>query len=263
MRLKPATIAVLSLAALLALEAARPLRKQRHPRLRRVTRNLTVAGLSAVAIRAMERPIIEVLCQTIEQRRWGLLQRWPLPSRMRLALGIVLMDYTLYLWHVLTHKMPLLWRFHKAHHIDLDLDASTALRFHFGEIVLSIPYRAAQVALLGLNWRCFLLWQKFLLASILFHHSNVRLPKRLERALSWIIVTPPMHGIHHSIVCALRHSNWSSGLAIWDLLHGTRRRDAPQGVMEMGVAPYRSPTDVTLGKTLGVPFVARESSAAV
>src|SRR5215208_1822575 len=103
------------------------------------------------------------------------------------------MDYTLYLWHMLTHRVPALWRFHQVHHCDLDMDASTALRFHFAEMAISVPYRAAQVAVLGVAPRPLSIWQTFLFVSILFHHSNLRLPLWLERRLSWMIVTPRMH----------------------------------------------------------------------
>ena len=108
------------------------------------------------------------------------------------------MDYTLYVWHILTHRVPLLWRFHAVHHVDLDLDASTALRFHFGELAVSVPYRAAQIALLGVDAEALSYWQMFLSLSVLFHHSNVRLPREFESVLSWFVVTPRMHGIHHS-----------------------------------------------------------------
>lgn len=256
-------IAAFGLAVLLALEAARPLRRQRCPKLRRDGRNLSMAALNALVLQGLEQPIISTLCRNIERRGWGLLQLWRLPERARRVLAVVLMDCTLYAWHVLTHKVPLLWRFHKVHHIDLDLDASTAVRFHFGEIVLSIPYRVAQVTLLGIDRRCFSLWQKCLLPSILFHHSNLRLPRGLEAVLGWIIVTPRMHGIHHSTDRAERDTNWSSGLAIWDLLCGTLRRDVPQSAIDIGVEPYRSPEDVTLGKMLAVPFVASAGSTLV
>jgi sterol desaturase/sphingolipid hydroxylase (fatty acid hydroxylase superfamily) len=169
----------------------------------------------------------------------------------------VLLDYTLYLWHVLTHRVPLLWRFHLVHHVDLDLDASTALRFHFGEMALSVPYRLLQVALIGADPAAVALWQVLLVASILFHHSNVRLPAGLERVLVRVIVTPRMHGIHHSDFENETHSNWSSLLSAWDYLHGTLVLSVPQAEVAVGVPPYREPRQVTLGKMLALPFRAR------
>jgi sterol desaturase/sphingolipid hydroxylase (fatty acid hydroxylase superfamily) len=142
--------------------------------------------------------------------------------------ALVLLDYTLYLWHVLTHRVPLLWRLHAIHHADRDLDVTTAVRFHVGEMLLSIPFRAAQVRVIGASPRALTLWQALLLGSILFHHSNLRLSERADRWLSWLVVTPRLHGIHHAIDARLRESNWSNGLALWDVLHGTRMAGVPQ-----------------------------------
>ncbi len=125
------------------------------------------------------------------------------------------------------------------------MDASTALRFHFAEMAVSVPYRAAQVALIGVAPRPLSIWQTFLFVSILFHHSNLRLPVWLERRLATVIVTPRMHGIHHSMVEEEANSNWSSGFTIWDTLHGTLRLDVPQNDIEIGVPAYREEEQVT------------------
>jgi sterol desaturase/sphingolipid hydroxylase (fatty acid hydroxylase superfamily) len=164
------------------------------------------------------------------------------------------MDYTLYVWHVLTHRVPFLWRFHVVHHVDLDLDVSTALRFHGVELLLSLPWRAAQVALIGVSASAFTTWQLLLMASILFHHSNVRMSMRLERLVRVVLVTPRMHGIHHSTIRDETDSNWSSGLTLWDWLHGTLRWDVPQRRIVIGVPAYRDPADVSLVRILAMPF---------
>ena len=173
---------------------------------------------------------------------------------MEVAAAVVLMDYTLYLWHVVTHRVPFLWRFHVAHHVDLDLDASTALRFHFGELGLSTLWRAAQVSLIGVSPLSLSVWQTFLMLSILFHHSNVRLPFEVERRLTRLIVTPRMHGIHHSIIREETNSNWSSGLTLWDWLHGTLRLNVLQEEIVIGVPAYRVPREVELIEVLKLPF---------
>src|SRR6185295_3873165 len=129
----------------------------------------------------------------VERRRIGLVPALGLPAWIGVALAVVLLDYTLYLWHVLTHRVPFLWRFHLVHHVDLDLDASTALRFHFAELVISVPFRAAQILLIGVSPLAFSVWQTLLMLSILFHHSNVRLPVEVERRLNLLFVTPRMH----------------------------------------------------------------------
>jgi sterol desaturase/sphingolipid hydroxylase (fatty acid hydroxylase superfamily) len=240
--------------ALVWLERRRPLRRAVEPKLRREARNLAVAAISAAALQLTERPVVERLTVLIERRRWGLLKRARLPEWMEVALAVILMDYTLYLWHVLTHRAPLLWRFHMAHHVDLDLDASTALRFHFAELVLSVPWRAAQILALGISPLSFSVWQTFLFLSIMFHHSNVRLPMSVERRLNRLLVTPRMHGIHHSVVREETDSNWSSGLTLWDWLHGTLRLNVPQEEITIGVPAFRRPEEVTLAKVLLMPF---------
>jgi sterol desaturase/sphingolipid hydroxylase (fatty acid hydroxylase superfamily) len=170
------------------------------------------------------------------------------------TLAVVLMDYTLYLWHMLTHRVPALWRFHVVHHADLDLGATTALRFHFGELTISAAWRVAQVLLIGVTPLSLSTWQTLLFVSILFHHSNVRLSDATERRLVRFVVTPRMHGIHHSVVLEETDSNWSSGLTVWDRLHGTLRLDVPQDEIEIGVPSCRDPESVALGRMLALPF---------
>jgi len=241
--------------ALAWLERRHPLRRRIvEPKLKREARNLSVAAVGAGALLLIERPAILPLAQFVDGRRWGLLKQLGLPWWLELALAIVLLDYTLYVWHYLTHKVPFLWRFHVAHHIDLDLDASTALRFHFGELVLSVPWRAAQVVIIGVSPISYLAWQTFVFPSILFHHSNVKLPIRMERWLNRLIVTPRMHGIHHSIVENETNSNWSSGFTVWDWLHGTLRLNVPQQQITIGVPAYQNPKEVELKETLLLPL---------
>jgi sterol desaturase/sphingolipid hydroxylase (fatty acid hydroxylase superfamily) len=249
-----APLALGAFGLLVWLERRRPLRRAVEPGLGREARNLAVAAAGAVVLSIAERPVVEPLAALVERRRWGLLKRARLPLWLEVPLAVALMDYTLYLWHVLTHRVPFLWRFHVVHHADLDLSASTALRFHFGELALSVPWRAAQVAGLGVSPLALSLWRAFLFLSILFHHSNVRLPHDVERRLARVVVTPRMHGIHHSDVREETDSNWSSGLTVWDLLHGTLRLDVPQDEITIGVPAYREPSDVSLADLLALPF---------
>lgn len=242
------------LVALVWLERRQALRRATESKLRRDGRNLAVAGAGAVALQLAERPVVAPLARLVLRRRWGFLQRVRLPLWAEVGAAVVLMDYTLYVWHVLMHKVPWLWRWHLVHHADLDLDATTALRFHFGELTISVPWRAAQVAAIGVSPLSLGVWQGFLLCSILFHHSNVRLPLAVERRLSRLVMTPRLHGIHHSIVRDETNSNWSSGLTLWDWLHGTLRRDVPQQAITIGVPSYRDPDELTLPRVLALPF---------
>jgi sterol desaturase/sphingolipid hydroxylase (fatty acid hydroxylase superfamily) len=236
------------------LERRKPLRRPVEPKWRHEVRNLTVAGLSAIAIVLVERPVVMPLASWVEGRNWGVLPQFRLPQGLQVAAALVLMDYTFYLWHVLMHRIPFLWRFHLVHHVDLDLDASTALRFHFTEMLASVPWRAGQVLLIGLTPFTFSVWQCIFLVSILFHHSNIELPIRWERLLNKLIVTPRMHGIHHSIVERETNSNWSSGLTVWDWLHGTLRLNVPQPEVTVGVPAFQATETVTLPRVLAMPF---------
>lgn len=236
------------------LERRRPLRRAVESKLIHSTRNLAVAGVSAAALQIAEQPVIAPLTTLVEQRRWGLLKQFRLPLWLEVPLAALLMDYTLYVWHVLTHRIPWLWRFHLVHHVDLDLDASTALRFHFAELMVSIPWRAAQVLLIGVSPLSFSVWQTTLFLSIMFHHSDVQLPLEVERQLNRFIVTPRMHGIHHSMIREETNSNWSSGLTLWDSLHGTLKINVPQQEITIGVPAYRIPEDVALTRILAMPF---------
>ncbi len=248
-------LAVALFAGLVWLERRQTLRhSQVESKLRRNVRNLAVGGLGAIALHVAERPLVVPLARVVRRRRWGVLQRMNLPLWAETAAAVVLMDYTLYLWHVLVHKVPWLWRFHMVHHADLDMDATTALRFHFGELIVSVPWRAAQILAIGVSPPALSAWQTFLFCSILFHHSNVRLPIGVERRLSRLVVTPRLHGIHHSMLENEANSNWSSGLTVWDWLHGTLRRNVAQPLIEIGVPGYRDPAELTLPRVLALPF---------
>lgn len=251
-------IALGTFGVLVWLEKRRPLRRSVEPKITRNTRNLSVAGLAAAVLQIAEKPVTTSLTELVERKNLGLLKIWKLPKVLETILAIVLLDYTLYLWHVLTHKIPFLWRFHLVHHIDLDLDASTAIRFHFGELGISVLWRTAQIILIGVSPSSLAAWQLFLFPSILFHHSNVKLPDQLENLLKYFIVTPRLHGIHHSIVREETDSNWSSGLTLWDRLHGTFRDDILQDEITIGVPAYQNPNEVFLSKILRLPFEAQK-----
>jgi sterol desaturase/sphingolipid hydroxylase (fatty acid hydroxylase superfamily) len=243
-----------SFAALVWTEYRRPLRAERESKTTRSARNLAVAGLSAATLSLLEKALVGPISRSVTKRRWGLLPNIGLPTWVEVPLAVLLMDYTLYWWHILTHRVPALWRFHAVHHVDLDMDASTALRFHFGEMAMSVPYRAAQVALIGVSPRALSIWQTLLFLSVMFHHSNVRLPRWLERRLVRFVVTPRMHEIHHSIIKEETNSNWSSGLTRWDRLHGTLRLDIPESAINIGVPAYRDPCEVGLLDLVEMPF---------
>ncbi len=238
--------------ALLWLEIRRPLRDRCEAKLPHDSRNLVLAAMSAAAIALTERPLTTPLTPFVQRRNVGLVKRWRVPPALEVVLAVVLLDYTLYLWHVMTHRIPFLWRFHRMHHADRDLETSTALRFHFAEMVLSVPWRCAQILLIGASPRSLSVWQTATLLAIFFHHSNVELPERVERWLCRILMTPRMHGIHHSIVSDETHSNWATIFSWPDYLHRSYRLNVPQASIEIGIAGHREV--LSLPQLLAMPF---------
>ena len=259
MRVKWLGFAV-AVGALFVFERLRPLRVRKEPGPGRVGRNMAIGLLAAATTAASELPVVSPAQRLAERRRLGLLRWLPhgrLPGALRAVLGFVLLDYTLYLWHWLNHRVPGLWRFHAVHHIDLDLDSTTGLRFHFGELALAAGFRAAQVLLLGVDRDTLRAWQQTLLLSVVFHHSNLELPTEIERALQYVVVTPRMHGIHHSTKGEEMNTNYSSLLSWWDRVHGSLHLTTPQSVITIGVEGFSEPDQVTLTRSLSLPFKRR------
>jgi sterol desaturase/sphingolipid hydroxylase (fatty acid hydroxylase superfamily) len=239
-------------------ETRRPLRVERESKLRRVGRNLATAGIGLATVELLQIPILIPISRWTMGRRIGLLNHLELAGWVRVVVAFVLLDYTLWFWHWINHRVPFFWRFHSVHHVDRDLDVSTGVRFHFGELGLSVGFRALQIMAIGADPLSVAIWQMLLFVSVLFHHSNTRLPLALERVLVRIIVTPRMHGIHHSDHENETNTNWSSLLSVWDYVHGTIRLDVPQQSITIGVAAYDDPKKVTLGKILAMPFRRRK-----
>jgi sterol desaturase/sphingolipid hydroxylase (fatty acid hydroxylase superfamily) len=235
-------------------ETALPLRRRGEPRLRRTVRNLSTGALSLAVVTLLQAPLLTPVAAWCERHGVGLLRVLDLPRAVETVLAILLFDYTLWHWHRINHRVPFFWRFHLVHHVDRDMDASTGVRFHFGEMALSVGWRALQVAAIGPPALGLWLYQVLLASSVLFHHSNTRLPVRIERVLVRFIVTPRMHGIHHSDWRNETDSNWSSLLSVWDVLHRTLRLNVPQSEVVVGVPAYRDPSDVTLPRILSMPF---------
>lgn len=252
-----ATLAVIAatFALMLVLEWRYPLRRSVEPKPRRIARNLTTAALSLLVALILQMPVIAPLTAWAAREQFGLLHMVALPPALSTAVALLLLDYTLWIWHWLNHRVPILWRFHLVHHVDRDLDSSTALRFHFGEHALSVGYRALQVLLIGASAFDVWLWHTILFASILFHHANVALPERIEGWLVRLVVTPRMHGIHHSDRREETNSNWSSILTVWDALHRTLLLGVPQARIVIGVPAYQRNEDVTVGKIQILPFL--------
>lgn len=224
-----------SLLALVILERGFPLRVAREPLPGRTLRNLSLGAVSFAVVRGLELPLVSLAAGWVGKHELGLLYWLRTPPRVRALLSFLWLDYTLYLWHRATHRLPGLWRLHAVHHSDRDLDLSTAVRFHAMEMLVSVPYRVVQVVIFGLDAGEVAVWRRWLSASVLFHHSNLRLPYQLERALAYLVVTPRLHGLHHSELTHEQHGNWSSLLSVWDALHGSFAYPSRDTVHVVGV----------------------------
>lgn len=238
-------------------ERLRPLRARLEPKLRHTIRNLSTGGVSLAVLTLLQAPLLVPAATWAERHTFGIVRWLHLESPWNVIVAIILLDYTLWWWHWASHVVPVLWRFHLVHHIDLDLDSSTALRFHFGELTLSVFYRALQIIVIGATPFSVWLWQTILFASILFHHGNLRLPRKFEAMLVRVLVTPRMHGIHHSDLREETNSNWSSLLSIWDFLHGTLRLDVRDETIRIGVPAYHTRADVSFARVQALPFIAQ------
>jgi sterol desaturase/sphingolipid hydroxylase (fatty acid hydroxylase superfamily) len=236
------------------LETRTPLRPPAHTRPDRLITNAGLSLTAAVTFRLLVVPAALWTAGRARATGRGLLGVLPASPLVRGVLGFALLDYTTYLWHRLNHRVPFLWRFHAVHHTDLHLDVSTAFRFHAGELALSAAYRAAQVALVGAGSGLVIVYEVATQAATAFHHSNWRLSLPRERRLSRLLVTPRMHGIHHSVVERETNANWSVIFPWWDRLHGTIRLDIPQADLAIGVPAYRDARELTLARVLAMPF---------
>ena len=237
-----------------ALENLRPLRRLKRSWPRRWAVNLAVTALSFGVAAALVRPLALAAAAWAQSSSLGLLPWLPLPFWAQFLLGFLWMDATFYFWHRANHVYPLLWRFHNVHHVDPDLDVSTSFRFHYGETFYSAIFRLVQVLLVGISPFTYLTYELIFNLATIFHHSNVALPIRGERWLNKIVVTPRMHGIHHSVVGSETNSNYSVIFSWWDRLHRSIRLNVPQGEVIIGVPGYLLPGDNHLWPLLLQPF---------
>jgi sterol desaturase/sphingolipid hydroxylase (fatty acid hydroxylase superfamily) len=247
-------LATSGFALLFVMERRRPLRRRVSSTPERLRKNLELGAITGAAIQMVALPAIAATARLAERRRLGLLQRIHLPEGMRIALAVILLDYTYYWWHWMLHHLPFLWRFHLVHHTDLDLDLTTALRFHLGEWILSLPFRMLQTIAIGAPERSVRAFESAMFMAIMFHHSNLRLPLQADRWLRHLLVTPRMHGIHHSIVERQTNSNFGTLFTAWDHMHGTITLGVPQEEITIGVPAYRSERELSFVALMALPF---------
>jgi len=243
-------------AVMTAWEIVAPRRDQRIGRGTRWPSNIGVVVLDTVLVRLLFPTTAVGLALVAETQGWGLFYALALPMWVSVPVAVIALDLAIYLQHVLFHAVPALWRLHRMHHADLEFDVTTGARFHPIEILLSMGIKLGVVAALGAPAVAVLAFEVLLNATSMFNHSNVRMPAWLDRALRWIVVTPDMHRVHHSIAARETNSNFGFNLPWWDRLFGTYRDQPAAGheAMTIGIEQFREPAEQRLDHMLTQPF---------
>jgi sterol desaturase/sphingolipid hydroxylase (fatty acid hydroxylase superfamily) len=247
-------------------EALAPRRHRRCGRAQRWPHNLGLIALNALMVRLLAPGAAIAVALAAEDGHWGLLHLLPLPAWSRVVLALLLLDLAIYLQHRLFHAVPALWRLHRVHHADPDYDLTTGLRFHPLEIGLSLAVKCAAIVAIGAPALAVLVFEIVLNAAAMFNHANGRLPSAIDRWLRWLVVTPDMHRVHHSIIPRETNSNFGFNLPWWDRLFGTYRAQPAAGhtAMRIGVAGLQGAEELTLARLLVQPLrtVVRSTASA-
>ncbi|MGR3650937.1 MAG: sterol desaturase family protein [Roseovarius sp.] len=244
------------LVAMMLWELAAPRRRQEIPRVIRWTNNLGLVVLDTVILR-LSFPVLAVGLAVIgAERGWGLFNNFAVPDWVAILVSVLLLDLAIYLQHVMFHAVPGLWRLHRMHHADLEFDASTGLRFHPVEIVISMAIKLAVVAALGPPAVAVLIFEVLLNGTALFNHANIDLAPAVDRWLRLIVVTPDMHRVHHSTDPRETNSNYGFNLPWWDRLLGTYVAQPAKGHdgMEIGIEQFRTRRELWLDRMLVQPL---------
>ncbi len=242
---------------MLAWEGRRPFRRFDQSRLRRLSIHLGLMLFNFACLRLLSGGGAYFAALYAEQRQIGLLHLLQTPPWLGIAVGLIVLDFAIYLQHIVFHRVPRLWRLHKVHHVDLGFDASTAIRFHPGEMVLSMYYKVLLVLALGIPPIAVLSFEIILNACALFNHGNVRIPQAWEWRLRCLLITPDMHRVHHSSDPSETNSNYGFSVPLWDFLCGTYRAAPRLGHarMEIGLSEERDPvSNLSLRRLLWLPF---------
>ena len=218
--------------------------------------NLGLVLLDALIVRLLFPTAVLGMALMVEGFGWGLFNLFSVPYWVAVLVSVAVLDCAIYVQHVMFHAIPLLWRLHLVHHADLDFDVTTGIRFHPIEIVISVLIKLSVVSVLGPPVLSVLIFEVLLNGLALFNHGNVRIPLPLDRVLRWIIVTPDMHRVHHSVENVEHNTNFGFNLSCWDRLMGTYRAQPAKGHQEMiiGLKSFRDRTWQTLPRILAMPF---------
>jgi sterol desaturase/sphingolipid hydroxylase (fatty acid hydroxylase superfamily) len=249
-----AALPVACLALLVTLETWLPFFEGRAGRVRHGGRNVAWGLLNAAVVFALFTGPLQRMSDWSADKPFGLLRWLGLSPVGAAVVAIVVFDGWMYAWHRANHRIPVLWRFHRMHHSDADLDATSAVRFHTGEIVISAILRLGVLALLGMTLPMLMLYETILAPVIQFHHSNVRMPAALDRWLRAVIVSPNMHRVHHSELRREHDSNYGSIFSFWDRLLGSYRWREDLKELRMGLGRFRDEEWLTLWGMLRTPL---------
>ncbi len=249
--------AFLGILALMAtLEGLWPRRTREQTRLRRWATNMGMVVIDTLALRLVFSVLAVGVAAMATERGWGLFGLLNWPVWLEIVLSVILLDLLIYGQHVASHRIPLLWRFHRVHHTDRDFDVTTALRFHPAEIVFSMGVKFAGIVLLGAPALAVFIFEVLLNGAAMFNHANLGIPAKLDRFLRQVIVTPDMHRVHHSVVQRETDSNFGFCLSAWDRLFRTYRAqpEAPHDQMQIGLAEFQDNSPGKLWWSLWLPF---------
>ena len=243
-------------ACLVLWEWLAPRRRLNAGRRPRWPANLGILAIDMVAVRLLVPTAAVGVALIAAARGWGLFPLLGLPGWAAIIAGVIALDLVIYAQHVVFHHVPVLWRLHRMHHADLDIDVTTGVRFHPLEILLSLAIKMAAVAVLGVPALAVLIFEVLLNATSMFNHSNVALPPRVEPVARWIVVTPQMHQVHHSAERAETDSNFGFNLPWWDRLLGTYRANPAAGeqAMTIGLPIFRDVAELRIVRLLTQPF---------
>lgn len=243
-------------------EVAAPRRGLTVSKWKRWLSNIGIVFLNSLLLRLLFSSAAVATAWAASERGWGLLNLWGVPFWPAVIVSVVILDFVIYLQHVMFHAVPALWRLHMVHHADLDFDVTTGARFHPVEIILSMLIKIVTVAVLGPPVVAVVIFEVLLNGTAMFNHSNVRVPLALDRVLRWFVVTPDMHRVHHSVIPVEANSNFGFNLPWWDRLMGTYVPQPKSGHQEMtiGLRQFRDVSRSSLPWLLLMPFVGRVGS---
>lgn len=238
----------------LVLEAFAPYRPSTVSKARRWATNLTLAAANGIVLSLTFGYWNLDALSYVQEHRVGLLHLLGLAPWARAVVAVAFLDFMIYVLHLLNHEMPLLWRFHRVHHSDLNMDVSTAGRFHVGELAVSSAVKLGLVFFLGITLWELVAFETLLVLAAQLQHSSWRVPSRFERAFRVLFVPPSMHRIHHSVIIRERNTNYGTIFSLWDRFLGTLRADVDQNDIRIGMGAYPDPEKLRLAPLLGMPF---------